>query len=112
MKKSRIACCSRMLEIGTVRYPRLVAKDAGCAARLKRRTLTNLYNERPGWLDLAHRKLDTAVAAAYGWPADLTDEQVLERLLALNQERDEAEAQAAKVRKPKTQRAKTSEEML
>jgi hypothetical protein len=98
--------------IGIVRYPRLEPRDAECAARLKKRTLTNLYNERPGWLDLAHRKLDTAVAAAYGWPADLTDEQVLERLLALNQERAEAEAQAAKVRKPKTQRAKTSEEML
>ena len=25
-------------------------------AELKRRTLTNLYNERPTWLDLAHRK--------------------------------------------------------
>ena len=26
-------------------------------------------------------------AAAYGWPADITDEQILERLLALNLER-------------------------
>jgi hypothetical protein len=31
--------------------------------------------------------LDAAVAAAYGWPADLTDEQTLERLFKLNQER-------------------------
>ena len=30
-------------------------------------------------------KLDAAVAAAYGWPADLTDEAILERLLAFNQ---------------------------
>jgi len=37
------------------------AKDA----RLKKRTLTNLYNERPWWLKLAHRKLDEAVIAAY-----------------------------------------------
>jgi len=53
--------------IGTVRYPRLEPKDADCAAKLKKRTLTNLYNERPAWLDLAHKKLDAAVATAYGW---------------------------------------------
>ena len=53
--------------IGTVRYPRLEPRDADCAAKLKKRTLTNLYNERPAWLDLAHKKLDAAVAAAYGW---------------------------------------------
>ena len=74
-------------KIGTVRYPRLVPRDAECATRLKKRTLTNLYNARPTWLDLAHRKLDAAVAAAYGWPADLTDDAILERLLALNLER-------------------------
>ena len=37
-------------------------------SELRRRTLTNLYNERPTWLDLAHKKLDEAVFAAYGWP--------------------------------------------
>jgi hypothetical protein len=36
------------------------------------------------WLDNLHRALDEAVAAAYGWPADLSDEKVLARLLALN----------------------------
>ena len=51
------------------------------------RTLTNLYNARPTWLDNAHRTLDAAVVAAYGWPADLEDEEVLERLLELNLER-------------------------
>ena len=54
---------------------------------LKKRTLTNLYNQRPTWLDLAHRKLDEAVFAAYGWPADLSDEEILERLLELNLKR-------------------------
>lgn len=49
--------------------------------------LTNLYNARPTWLDLAHKRLDAAVFDAYGWPHDLTDDQVLERLLALNLER-------------------------
>jgi type II restriction/modification system DNA methylase subunit YeeA len=56
-------------------------------AELKKRTLTNLYNARPTWLDNAHKQLDAAVCAAYGWPADLSDEAILERLLALNLER-------------------------
>ena len=72
-------------KVGTVRYPRLVARDAACAARLKERTLTKLYNVRPAWLAACHAQLDAAVAAAYGWPADLTDVAILERLLALNQ---------------------------
>ena len=53
----------------------------------KKRTLTNLYNQRPTWLDLAHRKLDDAVLDAYGWPHDLSDEEILSRLLALNLQR-------------------------
>ena len=52
-----------------------------------KRTLTNLYNTRPTWLELAHKKLDEAVFAAYGWLSDLSDEGILERLLALNLER-------------------------
>ena len=58
---------------------------------LKRRTLTNLYNERPAWLDTAHRRLDEAVFNAYGWPPGLSDDEVLARLLALNQERAAAQ---------------------
>jgi len=87
--------------IGMVRYPRLVPRDEDCAKKLKKRTLTNLYNERPTWLDLAHRRLDEAVCAAYAaasphaaaaavphpWTADMTDEAILENLLALNLER-------------------------
>jgi type II restriction/modification system DNA methylase subunit YeeA len=56
-------------------------------AELKKRTLTNLYNARPTWLDNAHKQLDAAVFAAYGWPRELADEEILERLLALNLER-------------------------
>lgn len=44
---------------------------------LKKRTLTNLYNQRPTWLKLAHEQLDRAVLAAYaetdsdgGWKED------------------------------------------
>jgi len=71
-------------------YPdRLLPADNKAAAILKKRTLTNLYNERHAgnmaWLDHAHRDLDAA--AAYGWPADLADEQILERLFKLNQQR-------------------------
>ncbi|MCU0784339.1 MAG: class I SAM-dependent DNA methyltransferase [Verrucomicrobia bacterium] len=98
--------------VGTVRYPRLVPQDADCAAKLKKRTLTNLYNERPAWLDLAHKKLDAAAAAAYGWPADLSDEQILEKLLALNLARAAEEAKAEKDKKPKAQRTKHAEELL
>ena len=50
-----------------------------------KRTLTQLYNDHPAWLTACHAKLDAAVADAYGWPADLADEVILERLLALNQ---------------------------
>jgi hypothetical protein len=36
---------------------------------------------------LAHKKLDNAVFDAYGWPHDLSEEEILTRLLALNLER-------------------------
>ncbi|MCB9214460.1 MAG: type IIL restriction-modification enzyme MmeI [Candidatus Kapaibacterium sp.] len=61
--------------------------EGATEAELKKHTLTNLYNERPTWLDLAHKKLDNAVFDTYGWPHDLSEEQILERLLALNLER-------------------------
>lgn len=61
-------------------------------ADLKTRTLTNLYNQRPAWLANAHATLDAAVLAAYGWPSELGDEAILERLLALNLERAAAGA--------------------
>ena len=60
-------------------------------SELKKRTLTNLYNSRPTWLQMVHEKLDAAVADAYGWPAGLEDAAILERLLALNLERAAAE---------------------
>lgn len=59
-------------------------------ADLKKRTLTNLYNTRPAWLDNAHKTLDKAVAAAYGWDdytPEMADNEILSRLLALNLER-------------------------
>ncbi len=57
------------------------------AEELKKHTLTNLYNQRPTWLDNAHKNLDKAVFTAYDWPDSLSDDEILERLLKLNQER-------------------------
>ena len=74
--------------------PRPVAKP-GHEAALKQRTLTQLYNQRPAWLAMAHQRLDQAVALAYGWddytPA-LPDDNILRRLLALNRVRAGAAA--------------------
>ena len=62
-------------------------------------TLTSLYNEvvrlkeapdaaHPvAALVTAHARLDSAVAAAYGWEWPLAEDEVLARLLALNLER-------------------------
>ncbi len=66
-------------------------KDQASALALAARTLTNLYNERPTWLDLAHRRLDEAVFAAYGWEAGMSDEEILAKLLELNLKREVAE---------------------
>ncbi len=66
-------------------YPkRSVPRDEAAAQALSTRTLTNLYNARPQWLTDAHEALDEAVASAYGWPADISDDDVLRELLALN----------------------------
>ncbi|QGM45063.1 class I SAM-dependent DNA methyltransferase [Methylocystis heyeri] len=69
-------------------YPdRILPRDEKAADLLKKRTLTNLYNERPQWLQNAHAELDRAVAAAYGWPEDISTEDALAKLLELNLER-------------------------
>ncbi len=75
-------------------YPDRIVAKPGHEADLKKRTLTNLYNERPTWLVNAHVALDAAVARAYGWddytPA-MADDEILRRLLALNLERAEVD---------------------
>ena len=76
---------------------RIVPRNPAAAAILKKRTLTNLYNTRGtpegAWLDNLHRALDAAVAAAYGWPADISTDEALARLLALNHARAPARSQ-------------------
>ena len=69
----------------------MLGEPALSADQQRRHTLTNLYNDNPTWLRNAHAKLDAAVADAYEWPYDLSDEEILDRLLALNLERAAAE---------------------
>jgi type II restriction/modification system DNA methylase subunit YeeA len=52
-----------------------------------RRTLTQLYSENPTWLKQAHERLDQAVTAAYGWPTNPSDDEILSRVLTLNAQR-------------------------
>ncbi len=82
----RDAIASAAAELNRLRENWLNPADVG-TAELRRRTLTNLYNQRPTWLANVHDALDAAVADAYGWPADLDDQQLLGQLLALNLKR-------------------------
>lgn len=56
--------------------------------------MTELYDLRDeggaAWLDAAHRQLDVAVAAAYGWSPDLSNDQILAALGSLHQTRQGA----------------------
>jgi hypothetical protein len=56
-------------------------------AELKKRTLTNLYNKRPTWLENTHQTLDRTVFAAYGLAYPLSKDEIIRHLLALNRER-------------------------
>src|SRR5208337_4695900 len=97
--------------IGTVRYPRLVARDAH-VFDLAKRTLTNLYNKPPTWLDLAHKALDEAVFDAYGWDPSMTDEQILAALLRLNLERSRRAILSRSAKGLKADRRKTKPSSL
>ncbi len=77
------AAARRLVEL----RDRWLNPEGATEAELKKRTLTALYNARPAWLDQAHQALDRAVLDAYGWPHDLSDDDLLARLLALNLER-------------------------
>jgi hypothetical protein len=79
----------RTPEEETAGFPARPVAKPGKAADLKKRTLTNLYNERPAWLDMLHRNLDQAVAAAYGWEWPLADDEILRHLFELNQLRSQ-----------------------
>ncbi len=67
-------------------YPQRPVPRDEYADELKKRTLTNLYNRRPDWLTRAHDVLDVAVADAYGWSPDVSEEDALRKLKHLNNE--------------------------
>jgi hypothetical protein len=73
---SATACCALLRRLDELRRNWLDAEGAS-ETELKKRTLTNLYNARPTWLENAHERLDEAVFTAYGWPSDPSDEEVL-----------------------------------
>ena len=70
------------LRIGWLNPPGVDAQE------LKKRTLTLLYNQDPAWLRQAHERLDHAVLDAFGFPADISDDDLLSRLLDLNFSRE------------------------
>lgn len=75
---------SREAEVARGYPDRILPKNAVAAVKLRERTLTKLYNEWPQWLVDAHADLDRAVSAAYGWSADISEEEALRELLDLN----------------------------
>jgi len=87
----RAAVASAAARLNQLRHGWLNPADAHNLkpAELRRRTLTNLYNACPTWLNNAHQSLDHAVAAAYNWPPNLDNNAILDRLLTLNLQRSE-----------------------
>lgn len=77
-------------------YPdRILPRDEAAAKEQKKRTLTNFYNAPPQWLANADAAFDAAAAYVYGWSEDLragrlAEDEILVRLVALNQSRSTA----------------------
>jgi hypothetical protein len=74
--------------VGKIRADLTIGPDVAGAGALRANEMLCC----PGFKQI-HDELDDAVADAYGWPRDLTDEQILERLVALNRERAAEERQ-------------------
>jgi hypothetical protein len=70
------------------------AREAALASGPGRLDMTELYDLRDqstaAWLDVAERQLNIAIAAAYGWSPDLSDDEILAALGALHQTRQGA----------------------
>jgi hypothetical protein len=80
----------RVPEIASGYPDRLVPISAKAAEELKRRTLTNLYNQNFPWLVDAHRDIDDAVASAYGWSPAISDDEAIGQLFEMNLARAQA----------------------
>lgn len=63
---------------------RLVRHETPREAEMASRTLTDLYNENPPWLQDDHEALNQAVAAAYGWTWPMSDEDIIKNLFDMN----------------------------
>ena len=72
-------------------YYRLKSGEAFIQAAFDKTTRQSVSRAEIQELDDIHTALDHAVLDAYGWPRHLSDEEVLERLLALNLERAKAQ---------------------
>jgi type II restriction/modification system DNA methylase subunit YeeA len=73
-------------------WPTIYVPKVEHESSARQRTLTNLYNEKPQWLENIQHELDMAVATAYGWPdytADMPSDAILARLFKLNLARAE-----------------------
>ena len=75
----------RVPEVGGQYPDRIIARSSEAEVALKERTLTDLYNAPPLWLQAAHSDIDAAVAAAYGWAWPLSKDEILSKLFELNQ---------------------------
>jgi len=68
-------------------FPKRPFAKPGHEAELKKRTLTNLYNARPAWLNNAHKpsiKSSPKRMAGDDYTPAMTDAEILQRLLKLN----------------------------
>jgi len=102
-EKKKIRCIAEQLDSHRkqrqVQHPTLTITDMynvleklrnGAAINAKEQTI-----HEQGLISILlqlHTELDTAVTAAYGWPPSLTEEEILEKLVALNKERAAEEA--------------------
>lgn len=77
----------RVAEVGTGYPARIQPRSKDAELVLAKRTLTNLCNKKPPWVKHAYGQLDAAVAVAYGWEWPLSDDELPQRILKLNQER-------------------------
>jgi hypothetical protein len=76
--RAKVRCNSSATSAKEISHKALIAISADAHEPVQR--AAGVAGERP-------QRLDETVFAAYGWPADLSDDELLAKLLALNLER-------------------------